>query len=221
MFRTVPLSIIRSFSLYTQQWYISYSFADSLRAESCLQAVSKPVRYITLLCVLWKTPGDGKRNCPKHVELYSKNTFEKLVHLVGFIIRIYQQLFLLHYCWLFIDARAKNVFCSEWIEINTAWVKCLSLQVNMLLIFKVLTFFLRIVTFNYFKNMRFHYLKHKKFSPDILVTFSISLALNLFSTCTLVMFPPTQMQISQKGLLPLLCIRAVPISCSIPDIGYH
>ena len=31
MLRTVPLSIIRSFSLYTQQWYISYRFADSLR----------------------------------------------------------------------------------------------------------------------------------------------------------------------------------------------
>ena len=30
MFRTVPLSIIRSFSLYTQQWYMSYRFADSL-----------------------------------------------------------------------------------------------------------------------------------------------------------------------------------------------
>jgi hypothetical protein len=34
MFRTVPLSIISSFSLYTQQWYMSYSFADSLRAGS-------------------------------------------------------------------------------------------------------------------------------------------------------------------------------------------
>jgi len=34
MFRTVPLSIIRSFSLYTQQWYMSYRFVDSLRAES-------------------------------------------------------------------------------------------------------------------------------------------------------------------------------------------
>ena len=34
MFRTVPLSIIRSFSLYTQQWYISYRFVDSLRAGS-------------------------------------------------------------------------------------------------------------------------------------------------------------------------------------------
>jgi len=34
MFRTVPLSIIRSFSLYTRQWYTSYRFADSLRTGS-------------------------------------------------------------------------------------------------------------------------------------------------------------------------------------------
>jgi len=34
MFRTVPVSIIRSFSLYTQQWYMSYRFADGLRAGS-------------------------------------------------------------------------------------------------------------------------------------------------------------------------------------------
>ena len=27
MFRTLPLSIIRSFSLYKQQWYVSHSFA--------------------------------------------------------------------------------------------------------------------------------------------------------------------------------------------------
>jgi len=26
MFRTIPLSIIRIFSLYTQQWYMSYRF---------------------------------------------------------------------------------------------------------------------------------------------------------------------------------------------------
>ena len=34
-------------------------------------------------------PDDGQRNCPKHVEFCSKNKFEKLVHLIGFIIRIY------------------------------------------------------------------------------------------------------------------------------------
>jgi len=28
-------------------------------------------------------------NCPKHVEFYSKNKIDKLVHLVGFIIRIF------------------------------------------------------------------------------------------------------------------------------------
>jgi len=39
MFRTVPVSIISSFSLFAQQWYMSYRFADSLLG----QAVSKPV----------------------------------------------------------------------------------------------------------------------------------------------------------------------------------
>jgi hypothetical protein len=56
---------------------------------SCSQAVSKPVWHIPLLCVQWKTPDDGQRNCPKHVEFHSKNKFEKLVHLVGVIIRIH------------------------------------------------------------------------------------------------------------------------------------
>ena len=40
--------------------------------------------YVIQVC-----PDDGQRNCPKHVEFYSKNKFEKLVHLVGFIPRIY------------------------------------------------------------------------------------------------------------------------------------
>jgi len=56
---------------------------------SCSQAVSKPVWRIPLQRVQWKTPDDGQRNCPKHVKFHSKNKFEKLVHLVGFIIRIY------------------------------------------------------------------------------------------------------------------------------------
>jgi len=64
MFRTITLSIVRSFSLYTQQYIY----------HCCVYSV--------------KTPDDGQRNCPKHVEFYSKNKFEKLVHIVGFIIRI-------------------------------------------------------------------------------------------------------------------------------------
>jgi len=39
MFWTVPLSIIRSYALHTQQWYMSYRFADSLRAGSGWNAV--------------------------------------------------------------------------------------------------------------------------------------------------------------------------------------
>jgi hypothetical protein len=71
MFRTFPLSIIRSLALYTQQWYMTY----------CLRVGYGRVQ--------WKTPDDGQRNGPKHVEFYSKNKYEKLVRLVGFIIRIY------------------------------------------------------------------------------------------------------------------------------------
>jgi len=78
MFQTVPLSTIRSFTLYTQQWYMLYWFAESL------QAVGKPVWNIPLLCVQWKTPDDGQRNCLKHVVSF-QNKFVKLVHLVGLL----------------------------------------------------------------------------------------------------------------------------------------
>jgi len=54
-----------------------------------LTAVSRPVWHIQMLCVQWKTPDEGQRNCPKHLEFHSKNKFEKLVRLFGFIIRIY------------------------------------------------------------------------------------------------------------------------------------
>ena len=81
MFRRVPLSIIRSFSLCTQKWYTVRH--TGLRASCQQTCISTP-----LLCVESKTPDDGQRNCPKHEEFYSKNKFEKLVHLVGFIIRI-------------------------------------------------------------------------------------------------------------------------------------
>ena len=52
-----------------------------------------------------KTPDDGQRNCPKHVEFYSKNKFEKLVHLVGFIIRK-----VMHNAW-----HANAVHMAQWI----------------------------------------------------------------------------------------------------------
>jgi hypothetical protein len=35
--------------------------------------------------VQWKTPDDGQREYPKHVEFFDKIKFGKLVHLFGFI----------------------------------------------------------------------------------------------------------------------------------------
>ena len=35
--------------------------------------------------VQWKTPDDGQRNCPKHVEFLDKNKFGKISACVGFI----------------------------------------------------------------------------------------------------------------------------------------
>jgi len=49
MFRTVPLSVIRSFSLYTQQWYMSYRLqlqpASKIRTE--LQFRPDPARKLS------------------------------------------------------------------------------------------------------------------------------------------------------------------------------
>ena len=86
------------FTVHTAMVYViqvCWQLASRIRTEpvpswSCSQAVNKPIWHIPLLCVQWKTPDDGQRNCPKHVEIYSRNKFEKLVHLVGFIIRIYR-----------------------------------------------------------------------------------------------------------------------------------
>jgi len=72
MFRTVPLYIIRSFStVHTAMVYV--------------------IRVLLTACEQdqYGTPVDVPKNCPKHVEFYSKNKFEKLVHLFGFNLRIY------------------------------------------------------------------------------------------------------------------------------------
>jgi len=41
------------------------------------------------VCTVNETPDKGQRDCPKGVEFYSKNKFEKFMHLVGFIVRIF------------------------------------------------------------------------------------------------------------------------------------
>jgi len=41
------------------------------------------------MCIQYWTPDDGQKTSSKYVEFYSINKFEKLMHLFGFIIRIY------------------------------------------------------------------------------------------------------------------------------------
>jgi hypothetical protein len=75
MLQTVPLSIIRSFSLYTQQWYMSYRFADSL--QTCMT-------YTIAVCTLknsWWWTEELSEIC----RVSFQNKFEKLVHLVGLL----------------------------------------------------------------------------------------------------------------------------------------
>ena len=132
MFQTVPLSIIRSFTLYTQQWYMSHRFTNTLRAGpdvpswSCSQAVW----HISLLCVQWKIPDDGQRNCLKHVEFYFKNKLKKLVHLVGFIISNYHdarsterqkshQIFIINYIMLYVLMKSWSNFLEDGDNVET------------------------------------------------------------------------------------------------------
>ena len=82
---------------FCTKWYLGFRALNLLLISSRVEfwliliikpTASKPVWHIPLLCVQWKTPDDGQRNCPKHVVLF-QTKFEKLVHLVGFITRIY------------------------------------------------------------------------------------------------------------------------------------
>ena len=85
------------FTVHTAKLYFVHScwqLASRIRTEVPARKLSTNLYdNIPLLCVQWKTSDDGQRNCPKHVEFYSKNKFEKLVHLVGFIVRTCETVF--------------------------------------------------------------------------------------------------------------------------------
>ena len=87
----IIIIIIRKFSLYTQQWYMSYRFADSLRAvPSCsCRKLSANLYDIYRCCVYSEKLLMMDTGTVRNLQFYSKNKFEKLVHLVGYIIRIY------------------------------------------------------------------------------------------------------------------------------------
>jgi hypothetical protein len=81
--------------MYTKRWYTGLLTAceqDQVELFHPDPARKLSANLIDIYhCFVYSknTPDDGQRNCPKHVEFYSKNKFEKLVHLFGFVIRIY------------------------------------------------------------------------------------------------------------------------------------
>ena len=99
MFRTVPLSIIRTFSLYTQQWYMSYKLADS-RIRTELEYRPDPARKLSAnlndiyhCCVysekVLMMDRAKVRNMQSFIPKINLRNQCIQVHLVGFIIRIY------------------------------------------------------------------------------------------------------------------------------------
>jgi len=124
MFRTVPLSIIRSFSLYKQQWYMSYRFADSLRAGSGWNCSSililltscqqNCMTYTIALCNVknsWWWAEELSETC----RVSFQNKLEKLVHLVGFIIR---KLYWNVCVFRFVTGRQKIPNSVDWLKME-------------------------------------------------------------------------------------------------------
>jgi len=92
---------------------------DGVLSLSCLQALSKPVWHTPLLCVQWKTPDYGQRNCTNHVHFHSKNKFEKLVHLVGFVISTFLKFILRIKLYMFRTVplsiiRSFSLYTQQW-----------------------------------------------------------------------------------------------------------
>jgi len=74
--------------LYTQQWFMSYRFANNFRAVpswSCSKVVYKPVRHKPLLSVQWINSWWWTDELSETCKVSRQNKFVKLVHLVGFI----------------------------------------------------------------------------------------------------------------------------------------
>ena len=92
VFRTIPLFIIRSFPLYTQQRYMSYSLRAGSGRNSVLILFARCqqiyMTYTVVMCTV-KNSSWWTEELSKTCRALFQNKFEKLVHLVGFIIRIY------------------------------------------------------------------------------------------------------------------------------------
>ena len=75
--------LIRPSSGSCRAWLLSYLEQITFVLSWLCSSMPSPNLYdmYLLLCVQCRTPDDGQRYCPKHVESYSKNEFEKLVLL--------------------------------------------------------------------------------------------------------------------------------------------
>ena len=82
MFRTVSPSITWSFTLYTQQCYMSYRFADSLLSANLYDIYHCCVYRVKLQMMDEETVRNMQSFIPK-------DKFEKLAHFVVFIRRIH------------------------------------------------------------------------------------------------------------------------------------
>ena len=65
-------STVHSALVYVMQVSWQLSSTTRMKSWSCLKAVIKPAWLIPEPNVQWKTPDDGQRNCPKHIEFLDK-----------------------------------------------------------------------------------------------------------------------------------------------------
>ena len=94
------------YSLYTQQWYMSYSFWawPAVPSWLCSKAVYKPVWHIPLLRVQWINSWWWTDELSETCRVSWQNKFVKLVQLVGFITNT------LHMCICWFYYMSLNVF---------------------------------------------------------------------------------------------------------------
>jgi hypothetical protein len=111
-FRTVPLSIIRSVSLYTQKWYTSWRFAESLQAGSgwnsvpswsCLQAPGILIHAVFDLQLLRKQYDTLRRRrlsrfCIRTIFLFQSSYFVRSVSYRSMMVLLYLKKILLLPC---------------------------------------------------------------------------------------------------------------------------
>ena len=81
LFQNDTLHVLDGFSVHHQEFKTTYS--NQTDNAVCLLANRQQYLFDIrlLLYVQSRTPDDGRKDCPKHIEFHSKNKFEKLVHL--------------------------------------------------------------------------------------------------------------------------------------------